>query len=103
MAGVDTHKDVHGAVVLDRLGYRLGVRAFPAADAGNESLMGWLAGFGQVSDAGVEGMGSPGWPRWRPQQGPLPPAQPRARPYRHPLMRDEIIGTEQFPYRTRVM
>ena len=61
VAGVDTHKDVHVAVVLDRLGHRLGVRAFPATDTGNESLLGWLAGFGQVSDAGVEGTGSYGY------------------------------------------
>jgi len=35
VVGVDTHKDVHVAVVLDRLGRRLAVREFPATDAGN--------------------------------------------------------------------
>jgi transposase len=55
--GWDTHKDVHVGVVLDRLG-RLAVREFPATDAG---MAGWLAGLGQVIDAGVEGTGSYGY------------------------------------------
>ena len=58
IVGVDTHKDVHVAVVLDRLGRRLAVREFPATDAGNTGMAGWLAGLGQVTDAGVEGTGS---------------------------------------------
>jgi len=61
VVGVDTHKDVHVAVVLDRLGRRLAVWEFPATDAGNTQLTGWLAGLGQVSDAGVEGTGSYGY------------------------------------------
>jgi hypothetical protein len=52
VAGVDTHKDVHVAVVLDRLGYRLGVLAFPATDAGNENLMDWLAGSARSARSG---------------------------------------------------
>ena len=43
------------------LGRRLAVREFAATDAGNIQLAGWLAGFGQVSDAGVEGTGSYGY------------------------------------------
>jgi transposase len=34
---------------------------FPATDAGNTGLAGWLAGLGQVTDAGVEGTGSYGY------------------------------------------
>lgn len=52
VVGVDTHKDVHVAVVLDRLGRRLAVRDFPATDAGNTQLEAWPAGLGQVTDAG---------------------------------------------------
>lgn len=33
VVGVDTHKDVHVAVVLDRLGRRLAARDFPATGA----------------------------------------------------------------------
>ena len=61
VAGVDTHKDVHVAVVLDQLGRRLAVRGFPATDAGNTQLAQWLAGLGPVTDAGVEGTGSYGY------------------------------------------
>jgi transposase len=61
VVGVDTHKDVHVAVVLDRLGRRLAVREFPATDAGNTQLADWLAGLGPVTDAGVEGTGSYGY------------------------------------------
>ena len=61
VVGVDTHKDVHVAVVLDRLGRRLAVRGFPATDAGNTQLVRWLAGLGPVTDAGVEGTGSYGY------------------------------------------
>ena len=61
VVGVDTHKDVHVAVVLDRLGRRLAVREFSSTDAGNAQLAGWLAGLGRVTDAGVEGTGSYGY------------------------------------------
>lgn len=61
LAGIDTHKDAHVAVVLDRLGHRLAVRQFPATDAGNNQLVRWLAGLGPVTDAGVEGTGSYGY------------------------------------------
>ncbi len=61
VVGVDTHKDVHVAVVLDRLGRRLVVRDFAATDAGNAQMADWLAGLGTVADAGVEGTGSYGY------------------------------------------
>src|SRR5215469_18115742 len=61
VVGVDTHKEVHVVVVLDRLGRRLAVREFPATDAGNTQLVGWLARLGPVTDAGVEGTGSYGY------------------------------------------
>ena len=61
VVGAGTRKDVHVAVVLDRVGRRLAVREFPATDAGNIQLARWLAGFGPVTDAGVEGTGSYGY------------------------------------------
>jgi len=36
------------------------VAEFPATVAGNRALLGWLAGFGPVARAGVEGTGSCG-------------------------------------------
>jgi transposase len=60
IVGVDTHKDVHVAVLLDQLGRRLAVGGFPATDAGSQQLWRWAEGFGAVTAAGVEGTGSYG-------------------------------------------
>jgi len=59
-AGVDTHSEVHVAAALDPVGGLLGTREFPATAAGYASLLGWLAGFGDVALVGVEGTGSYG-------------------------------------------
>ena len=58
--GVDTHADVHVAAALDPIGGLPGVREFPATTAGYARLPGWLAGFGTVALAGIEGTGSYG-------------------------------------------
>jgi transposase len=58
--GVDTHAGTHAAAALDRLGGLLGVREFPATEAGYAGLLGWLGGFGTVGLVGVEGTGSYG-------------------------------------------
>jgi transposase len=58
--GVDTHAGAHVAAALDRLGGLLGVREFPATEAGYAGLLDWLAGFGTVALVGVEGTGSYG-------------------------------------------
>ena len=56
--GVDTHADVHVAAVIDHNGGLLGIESFPADRAGYEELLGWLVGFGEVTQIGVEGTGS---------------------------------------------
>ena len=56
--GVDTHADIHVAAAVDRNGGLLGVESFPADRAGYEELLGWLVGFGEVEQVGVEGTGS---------------------------------------------
>ncbi len=58
--GVHTHADVHVAAALDPIGGLLGVREFPATTAGYARLLGWLASFGTVCLAGIEGTGSYG-------------------------------------------
>lgn len=58
--GVDTHKDVHVAVVIDVMGRLLGTEAFAATTHGYEALWSWARSHGQVSQAGVEGTGSYG-------------------------------------------
>jgi transposase len=56
--GVDTHKDVHVAAVIDRLGAELGTKSFPTTLVGYGDLISWLRTFGSVSRVGVEGTGS---------------------------------------------
>jgi len=59
--GVDTHKDVHVAVLLDQLGRHLATASFGTTDAANRDLMAWTLRHGQVTTAGVEGTGSYGY------------------------------------------
>ena len=56
--GVDTHADVHVAAAVDHNGGLLGIESFPADRAGYGELLGWLVGFGEVEQIGVEGTGS---------------------------------------------
>ena len=58
VGGVDTHADVHVAAVIDSNGGVLGIESFPADQAGYESLLGWMVGFGPIIRIGVEGTGS---------------------------------------------
>ncbi len=59
--GVDTHCDVHVAVLLDRLGRKLATATFATSDAANAALLAWTRCYGQVTLAGVEGTGSYGY------------------------------------------
>lgn len=56
--GVDTHKDVHAAAVLNPLGAVLGSRCFPTTASGYRELLRWAQGFGQLRQAGVECTGT---------------------------------------------
>ncbi|WP_123981086.1 IS110 family transposase [Streptomyces sp. Ag109_O5-1] len=58
--GIDTHKDVHVAAVLDHLGALLGTGEFPATAAGYRQLLDWAGQSGTVLRAGVECTGSYG-------------------------------------------
>ena len=58
--GVDTHRDVHVAAVVDTLGRVLGSASFQADAAGYEQLGDWLRSLGRVIRVGVEGTGSYG-------------------------------------------
>ena len=59
--GVDTHKEVHVAAVLDALGRQLEVAEFNSTEAGAERLLTWAGRHGRVRAAGVEGTGSYGY------------------------------------------
>src|SRR4051812_19025457 len=56
--GVDTHKDVHVAAVLNELGRLLGTGSLPTAAAGYRELLPWLCSHGEVVSVGIEGTGS---------------------------------------------
>jgi transposase len=58
IGGVDTHKDVHVAAVLDEFGRLLSTASFETTAAGYRDLYRWLCGFGEVLAVGVEGTGS---------------------------------------------
>jgi transposase len=56
--GVDTHLDVHVAVVKDQLGRRLATASVATTPAGYAELLGWATQFGPVEAWGIEGTGS---------------------------------------------
>lgn len=58
--GVDTHRDVHVAAVVDTAGRLLGCAPFGTDPAGYEQLESWLRSHGLVVGVGVEGTGSYG-------------------------------------------
>lgn len=58
IAGIDTHKDVHVAAVLDELGRLIATRSFATTTAGYRDLHRWLCEHGEVLAVGVEGTGS---------------------------------------------
>lgn len=58
--GVDTHRDTHTAVVVDCVGRVLGTEEFAACEAGYAALLAWMAGFGELTQIGVEGTGTYG-------------------------------------------
>lgn len=58
--GVDTHKDVHVAAVVDERGKILDTASFDANSKGYVALRQWLESFGTLAKVGVEGTGSYG-------------------------------------------
>jgi transposase len=60
IVGVDTHKHVHVAVAIDRLGARLASHCVSADRAGYAELVAWARGLGTVEAFGIEGTGSYG-------------------------------------------
>ncbi len=56
--GVDTHKHVHVAAVVNHLGTEIGTRSFATTTAGYEELLRWLRSQGSLGRVGIEGTGS---------------------------------------------
>ena len=60
IGGVDTHKDVHVAAVIDERGKILDTSEFETTARGYRSLSAWMAEFGELVRVGVEGTGAYG-------------------------------------------
>src|ERR1039458_1646380 len=60
IGGVDTHKDVHVAAVVDERGKILDTAEFETTIRGYRSLLEWMLGFGELANVGVEGTGTYG-------------------------------------------
>ncbi len=60
IGGVDTHKDVHVAAVIDDRGKILDSSSFETTTAGYRKLLAWLRSYGELQSVGVEGTGSYG-------------------------------------------
>jgi transposase len=58
--GVDTHKELHVAAVVDGADAVLGTRSFSTTRAGYRALLSWIGEYGQLVRIGVEGTGSYG-------------------------------------------
>jgi transposase len=58
--GVDTHKDVHVAAVIDIHGVLLGSHSFATTGQGYDEMLSWANSLGRVHRAGVEGTHSYG-------------------------------------------
>jgi transposase len=58
--GVDTHAQVHVAVLLDHLGRLQATLTVPATRTGYQQLLGWAQVHGRLTRAGVEGTGTYG-------------------------------------------
>jgi len=60
VGGVDTHRDVNVAAVVDMNGGVLGVESFATTADGHRRLGSWMSGFGTIERVGIEGTGAYG-------------------------------------------
>jgi transposase len=57
IGGVDTHKHIHHAAVLDGHGELLGTREFGSDAQGQQELLSWIQSHGRLRAVGIEGTG----------------------------------------------
>ena len=60
IGGVDTHKDLHVATVVDHQDRVLGTRSFATTRQGYRQMLAWMRSFGELLRVGVESTGSYG-------------------------------------------
>jgi transposase len=60
VGGVDTHKDLHMAAVVDEQDRVLGTECFASTRQGYRQMLAWMCSFGEVVRVGVECTGTYG-------------------------------------------
>ena len=60
VGGVDTHKDLHVAAIVDQNNKVLGTQYFPATRQGYRQMLAWMTSFGALKRIGVECTGTYG-------------------------------------------
>src|SRR6186997_2781876 len=60
IGGVDTHKDLHVAAVVDERDCILGTRCFATTRQGYRQMLAWMRSFGELQRIGIESTGSYG-------------------------------------------
>src|SRR3984957_11262819 len=60
VGGVDTHKDLHVAAVVDEQDRILGTRSFPTTRQGYRQMLAWMLSFGELQRIGIESTASYG-------------------------------------------
>src|SRR5918995_3202522 len=60
IGGVDTHKDLHVASVVNEQDRVLGTRCFATTRQGYRQMLAWMRSFGEVQRIGIESTGSYG-------------------------------------------
>ncbi len=60
VGGVDTHKDLHVAAVVDHQDRVIGTRSFASSRQGYRQMLAWMRSFGELQRVGVESTGSYG-------------------------------------------
>ncbi len=60
IGGVDTHKDLHVAAVVDEHDRVLGGQCFPTTRHGYKQMLAWMRSFGELRRVGVEATGTYG-------------------------------------------
>src|SRR6202162_3022052 len=60
VGGVDTHKDLHVAAVVDEQDRVIGTRSFATTRQGYRQMLAWMRSFGDLQRIGIESTGSYG-------------------------------------------
>ena len=60
VGGVDTHKDLHVAAVVDEQDRVIGTQTFATTRQGYRHMLAWMRSFGDLQRVGVESTGSYG-------------------------------------------